>query len=442
MRHFVTSLSLFNAFLIVLLTIGALSCSANMTRYLLIREERLAMKRGTVGMAEAETEITDAFRNTAHFCSVQSFDEMTRFIYDEGITISEADAFKIYKTGYLNRIQKSIGNTDDSLIDYITDKLPNVKSGTLVVDKQNPPYYSMDQKSIYIKNINLKYNYKDVYEKKNSFEVAVPIGEIVLYDGNEEIFGYSLIGAKGIYITGKTSTIFGNVYAGVHEPTEMRSAEALYGEKNYYGGINIMSTQVAMYSNSVISEGALNLKGAFTLIGNEEQPTVLKAREIYETDNIANRNVYALIGTYEATAEDTEERNAVLEAMEKFEDIDYYYDSDNDKAYVGKYRKIISSSDVTLYDDVTGIVMTPRSVIVEEGVNVEGLIICGDRIYIQGNNNIVSSPEVLRGILKEEVHENSCIDESIEPQDNMTMVHLNVTDYLGGIEYRGVKENY
>lgn len=439
MKHFVTSLSLFTALMIVFLTLGVLSCSANMTRFLLNREEGIAVARGTAGMNKAEEEISDAFQSMAHSCSIQSFDEMTRFIYDEGITISEEEAFKIYKVGFLNRIRKSIGDTDESLIDYLSQQLPDVKTGTITIDRKNPPFYSMEQESVYIKNINLKYKYKDVYEKKGTFDVSVPIGQIVLYDGNEEIFDYSLIGAKGIYVTGKTSTIFGNIYAGVHEPTEMRNAEALYGEKNYYGGINIMSTQVALHSDKIISEGAVNLKGSFTLFGNEEQPVLLKARDIYETDNIANKNVYALIGQYEALADDSEEKAAVEEAMEKFEEIEYYYDSANDMGYTGKYRKIISSSDVTLYDDVTGIVMTPRSVIVEEGVNVEGLIICGDRIYIQGNNNIVSSKEVLRGILKEEVHENSCIDESVESKDNMLMIHLNVTDYFGGIEYRGVK---
>ena len=149
--------------------------------------------------------------------------------------------------------------------------------------------------------------------------------------------------------------------------------------------------------------------------------------------------MYALIGEYESLAEESAEKKPVMQAMKEFENIEYYYDSENDWAYTGKYRKIISSTDITLYDDVTGIVITPGNVIVEENVNVEGLIICGDRIYIQGNNNIVSSPEVLRGIVKEEIYQDCYVDEPASQRDNMTNIHLKLTDYLGGIEYRGVK---
>ena len=40
--------------------------------------------------------------------------------------------------------------------------------------------------------------------------------------------------------------------------------------------------------------------------------------------------------------------------------------------------------------------------IIESGCNVEGLVIAGDRIYIYGNNNIVSNREVVHKIVDEE----------------------------------------
>ena len=120
----------------------------------------------------------------------------------------------------------------------------------------------------------------------------------------------------------------------------------------------------------------------------------------------------------------------------------YYYDSDNDKSYTGKYRKIISATDVTVTSDVTGIVMTPGSIIVEEGVNIEGLLLSGDRIYMQGNNNVVASVEVLRDVIKEELYGNVYEEDSYDTLEETARnsLHLNVKDYLGGIEYRGIKE--
>jgi len=438
MRRFVTGLSIFSTVLIVLIIMCVLTSSAKMTAFLVNKEYSIAVSRGKTGLSESQNVIREAVKEVANVSSRQAFSDMTSLIYDRNVTISEEEAHSIYKTGFLNRMRHGLGDDNESLIESLNAMLPELKTGTVTINSDNPPFYSMDDESIYVKNINLVYQYKDSYQKKESFDVDVPIGTLFLYDGNEELFGYSIVATKGMYITGKTSTIFGNIYAGVHDPSEMRDAEALYGEKNYYGGINIMSTQVAVYSDKIVSEGALNMKGAFSLFGNYAQPAKVYAKEVNETDNIANRNIYELIGEFIPKVDNPPEREMIDEAMAKFNDIDFYYDSDNDEAYTGKYRKIISSSDVTLYDDVTGIVMTPRSIIVEEGVNVEGLIISGDRVYIQGNNNIVSSPEVLRGIIKEEKREGSCIDETKVFDSSMSMIHLRVMDYLGGIKERGV----
>ena len=85
--------------------------------------------------------------------------------------------------------------------------------------------------------------------------------------------------------------------------------------------------------------------------------------------------------------------------------------------------------------------MTPGSVIIEEGVNVEGLILSGDRIYVQGNNNIVASVDVMRGIIREELHNDVYIEKTpvTDEERALNKLHLFVKDYLGGIEYRGIK---
>ena len=84
------------------------------------------------------------------------------------------------------------------------------------------------------------------------------------------------------------------------------------------------------------------------------------------------------------------------------DDISSVYDSGTDAAYPGSLRKIISNEDVTISEDYTGVVITGGNVIIEAGCNVEGLVISGDRIYVYGNNNIVSSRDVVRKVLEEE----------------------------------------
>jgi len=162
---------------------------------------------------------------------------------------------------------------------------------------------------------------------------------------------------------------------------------------------------------------------------------------IVETDNIANKNIYALFGNVNNT-DISIERNAVKEAMRYLGSIEVFYDSNNDRSYIGNYRKIISSTDVTVKSDVTGVILTPANVIIEEGVNVEGLILSGDRIYIQGNNNIVASVEVLRKILKEELYQDVYVEETYDTVEERALnsIHLRMKDYLGGIRYRGIEE--
>ena len=84
------------------------------------------------------------------------------------------------------------------------------------------------------------------------------------------------------------------------------------------------------------------------------------------------------------------------------DDISSTYKSSEDESYKGTYQKIISNEDVTLTEDYTGVIVTGGNVIIEAGCNVEGLVVSGDRIYVYGNNNIVSSRDVVRTVISEE----------------------------------------
>lgn len=441
MRHFVTNLTLFVSILIFGLVMCFLTCSAKMTAFLINREAGIAVSRGTLGMFETEKSIKSALKEEADTCADESFDELTNVIYSQGVSISEDEASILYKKNFYNKIKKKCGNGDEQLKDYLSSKIPDVSVGKLTIG-DDVPMFVLDGDYVVLKDIPVNYDFNGIYKINDTFDIELKIPNMILYDGNDEIFSYSMIAKKGIYITGKTSTIFGNVYAGCHEPSEMRSAEALYGEKERYGGLNIMSTQVAFESDKIISEGDINLRGSFVLFGNKERPVNIFAKEITQTDNIASKNVYSLVGNLYEVPDEPDEQEAIDKATEMFDEISYYYDSNNDKSYVGKYRKILSLTDVTVKSDVCGIIMTPRSVIIEEGVNVEGLIISGDRIYVQGNNNIVSSQDVLRNILSEEISGEGYVDVSTgNPEiDEMSLVHLDVVDFLGGIEFRGVKK--
>lgn len=448
MRHFVTSVCLFLTTLIFLIVICVLSCSAKMTSYLVNKQESIVVARGIEGLDLAKKSIEKDMKEKADEASVEAFDSLSKMFYDAGINISESEANDLYKETVLQLIKKKygmVGGTEDdaayNLSLCLEDIIPELKTGELSIVDNVTPYFELDGNKINLKNIEVAFTYGTTYTRHIDFDCFATVSEIVLYDENPDLFTYSMVADKGIYITGKTSTILGNIYAGTHSPTEMRKAEALYGESESYGGVNIMSTQVAIESDRIVTDGIINMRGSFVVLGAEDKPVEIIAKEIRETDNIANKNMYALFGNL-TTADSHLENRMVKDAIKYFPSIEHYYDSDNDNNYVGKYRKIIASTDITVKNDVTGIIMTPGSVIIEEGVNVEGLILCGDRIYVQGNNNIVASVDVLREIIKEELYQQVYIDKEAETDEERALnkLHLYVKDYLGGIENRGIIE--
>lgn len=447
MRQYVTSICVFIATIIFLIAICVLSCSAKMTAYLVKKQESIVIARGIEGLDLAKKAIEKDMKQKAEEASVEAYDSLTTLIYDSGVNITEEEANDLYKKTVLQLMKGKYGmldGTDDdaayNLDLYLESVVPELKTGELLIVDNVRPYFELEDNKINLKNIEVAFTYGNTYNRHIDFDVFANVSDIMLYDENPELFTYSMVADKGIYITGKTSTIFGNIYAGTHPPKEMRKAEALYGESESFGGINIMSTQIAVESDRIVTDGILNMKGSFVVYGSDTKPVEIVAKDIRELDNVASKNMYALFGGLSGS--DTHhEKKMVTDAMQFFPSIEHYYDSENDKSYIGKYRKLISSTDITVSSDVTGIIMTPGSVIVEEGVNVEGLILSGDRIYIQGNNNIVASVDVLRGMLKEELYEQAYIetDAPTDEERALNKLHLLVKDYLGGIEYRGIK---
>ena len=214
---------------------------------------------------------------------------------------------------------------------------------------------------------------------------------------------YSMIGMEGIYITGQTSTIVGNVYAGTHEYEEGREEEYAYGEKDPYGGINILTTQLGLYAGSVVTTGDINIKGAFVIFGDEDGEISVYANTLNEIEHFPDNTEYTLNGNLFLRSDtdgfiDSEYYDGVIREMDKqtvrLKAADAYV-SDEDETYTGAYSRIVSGEDVVLDSDFTGTVMTSGSIVVEEGVNVEGLLMAGGRIYVRGNNNIVVNKEVV-----------------------------------------------
>lgn len=443
MRHFVTNICLFTVASIMIVIICALTSSAKMTQFLVEKQSSRIVTRGVKGLDTAKQNINKELYKKVDEASHEAFDRMTILLYDKDYNLSKDEVNEIYKEAVLNILNEKYGAQDDGQITLgLAQCLPQLKAGELSISDDCKPKLYIEGKQVVLKDVTVEFSYLNSYRRENSFEVIAPLKEVTLYDENSELFTYSMVAGKGIYITGNTSTVFGNIYAGVHGPAELRKAEALYGETESYGGLNIMSTQLAVYSDKIVSEGNVNIKGAFVVLGNENQPTVVTAKKILQTDNIASKTVLVLFGEYDQGELQASQKKMLPEATAYLGSIEQYYDSDNDKSYTGKYRKIISATDVTVTSDVTGIVMTPGSIIVEEGVNIEGLLLSGDRIYMQGNNNVVASVEVLRDVIKEELYGNVYEEDSYDTLEETARnsLHLNVKDYLGGIEYRGIKE--
>ncbi|MCR4739018.1 MAG: hypothetical protein K5886_02005 [Lachnospiraceae bacterium] len=266
--------------------------------------------------------------------------------------------------------------------------------------------------------------------------------------GSDGLFDYSLVAMKGLYIMGDTSSVIGNVYAGSHSRDERRGAEGMYGEVGRYGGINILSTQIAFNSEKVISLSDINIKSSYVVFGTESEPVRIFGQAINEIEGYNLDNVVNLNGEFSDDLKDAEllsEKQSILSDTEGLLSLYDYYDSDNDSDYGGPFRKILSNYDVILSDDFTGVVITSGNVIIEPDTNVEGSIIALDRIYVRGNNNLVANRDIAAALIdyerdgagneagnraENEVRADTYEDEAVISHDIM--------DYIKNIQYQGL----
>lgn len=407
-------------------------------RSIILSKELLSQKievRGAQCLDEAGLCVMEIINEKAHVAAENKYNSLLSELGSRtSESVSEKEAYKRYMDKYVSAVENSLSV---ELLSGALEKKYSPKKGKIILDAKNRPTFNVicdeetgNIKSLLLEDLTFIYSYGENYVQSRSYDYEIDVPYGVFFDGNDELFDYSMIGQKGIYITGKTSSVVGNIFAGTHTASEYRTAESGYGERKIYGGINIMSTQLGVEAEKVISTGEINLKGAFAVFGTEETPITIYSGDINELSGFFMSTSYTLNGTAQPrNGSDYEEAVKLIDSCRGLIDSSsYYYDSDNDDTYGGKYRKIISGTDVSITGDFTGVIITPGNVIVEADSNVEGLIYAGDRIYVQGNNNIVSNRDILRAMLAEELS-----NENIDPAYKMS-------SYFGGLKKSGLEE--
>lgn len=361
---------------------------------------------------------------------------------EEGASVEELNTGKksAYYRKYIDSLKALYDTGSNSLTTLLERSLPTDDKVTYKISEIPGPGFSLDYdeasceiRKCSIDNVVLKYMIGDsvVSEKTYSIKIAPPT--VVFSDESANFFDYSLISMKGIYITGQTSSFVGSMYAGTHDFEEGREAEVIYGEKDPYGGINFLTTQAAVFGDSIITTGDINLKGAFVLFGSDDDEISIYANTINDIENYPSKTEYTVNGNSflrdgSTAFTDEEHYEEIIKHINSvaanIDDISSVYISADDSGYTGRYSKIISNEDVTVSEDFTGVIITGGNVIIESGCNVEGLVISGDRIYVYGNNNIVSSREVVRAIVREETSGDSVSANGTAPK---------ISDYIGSL---------
>lgn len=358
-----------------------------------------------------------------------SSDRLARDVYsgmlsdlkkEEGESVNALNTGKksAYYREYINSLKALYDTGSDSLSALLEQLLSQDGETQCRISDKAQPVFTLDYdeascriKKCTIDNIVISYVSGETVAANKTYSISINPPDVSFSDESANFFDYSLVSMKGIYITGQTSSFVGSMYAGTHDFEEGREAEVIYGEKDPYGGINFLTTQAAVYGDSIISTGDINLKGAFVLFGSEDDEISIYANTINDIENYPSKTEYTINGNSflrdGSTAFVNEEHyediiKLINSVAGSIDDISEVYISSEDTGYTGKYEKIISNEDVTINKDFTGVVITGGNVIVEAGVNVEGLVISGDRIYIYGNNNIVSSRDVVRTVIGEE----------------------------------------
>ena len=358
-------------------------------------------------------------------------------IVEDDSRLSENDLEGYFRLGYVNKIKSELG-TDSAQICEALDSFvakgnnPDVSvhdTGMTSLEEEHDA--SGNTVGLRIKNVTLVYDDPVMEDRSETLSYNIQFPDAVFHAGNDELFRYSMVARKGIYITGRTSSIIGDIFAGKHDADECREAEIIYGETGTYGGLNILSTQLGIKADRIVSEGDININGSFVVFSPNYEELECYAQRMNEMEGFSKKSHYTMEGTFHPTkgadaeplGEYNDAINLVDASLSDLGAISTYYDSNNDRYYNGKYRKLVTNSDVELKEDFTGIIATPSNVIIHNDVNFEGVILCGNRIYVMGNNNIVANPGVCRAVIASE-----------DTDEYM----IRVRDYIGGMRTAGL----
>lgn len=421
------------------------------SKELIVQKQRI---RSVEAIEMAGQELTKYFTEDLTKSVSNAYYETLRSIGDESDSQNEKEAEALFLRICLQDINKKYDRHWGIAYDSIQKELSAVSDGKLKLTTESKPklrevfdHSGQSMRELELTGLTVVYRQGSEFEKSKSYDFRLRIPKAHFFDGNDELFSYSLVGGKGIYITGMTSSIVGNIYAGVHPVAENRKAEAAYGEKSRYGGLNILSTQLGVEADRIISEGDINLKGAFVLFGTKATNASIYGYELHEMAGYPLKTTINIVGETYLGEENMENDETVFsqkalmeEAFSGFSNLEFYYDSSNDPDYRGTYRKIVAGTDVTISGDFTGIVITSGNVIIEADSNIEGTILARDRIYIQGNNSIAANREMLRTLVGEEhfMPKEQIDDGEMIPYKEVS--HC-ITDYIGGIYYKGIKDD-
>lgn len=396
--------------------------------------------RGVQNINSATDSIINGIAEIAGRCAREQFETETNLAQAGGcLNLSERELEVYYRRGYFNRIKKALNNKNRGIVATLNDFIKERGIDRVTVPQQcdlrliSDTDDTGDITGIRLIGTELIYQDPIIGTRTEKIDLQISIPKVVFFSGSDDLFDYCMLAGKGIYITGATSSIIGDLYAGSHSMEEVREPELIYGEIMHFGGLNILSTQLAVKADRIVSAEDININGSFVIFTSENEHLNCYAKTINDIKGFAKESLYNLDGDYYPIAEMDEE---IFEQYNKYAtnarayysklgSIDTYYDSDNDEEYKGPYRKIISSTDVEIDSDFTGLVMTPYNVIIDSDVNFEGLILCGDRIYVRGNNNIVSNRNILR---------------SITAYEEATPGSIVALEYLNGLSTTGLTE--
>ena len=396
--------------------------------------------RSVEGVSGAASSIIEGVSSVARSAGLEQYEQLRVLVHTEDDSrLSEKELEGYFRTGYVNKIKQAIGSDSTEICRSLNSILEEtgpgnaeiVDNGLTSIDEDKDAEGSVSAASI--KNVTIRVADPVAGDRTDTMSFNIRIPDAVFHAGNDDLFRYCMVACKGIYMTGPTSSVIGDIYAGKHSAEECREAEIEYGETGTYGGLNMMSTQVGIKADRIISEGDININGSFVVFDANNTRLECYAQRINEIEGFSKKTDYSLTGDYYPTGRMEEEQliryreaiSLIDSSLSDLSSITIYYDSDNDRLYDGRYRKLIAGTDVEIKNDFTGIVVARSNVIIHRDVNFEGVILCGDRIYAMGNNNIVANPGVARTII------------ASEGGDEYT---VRVKDHLGGMKSEGLTD--